>query len=109
MSAEVNLAGLYPPVQSEVWDDNIQWIPIPVHTIPWKQDNVLKASKYCPRYEYELEKLLASPEMKRIRKENAKLFEYLTMHTGDNISTFKAVQRLYDNLYIEVYQDVLDY
>ncbi|XP_018046837.1 PREDICTED: prostatic acid phosphatase-like isoform X1 [Atta colombica] len=101
MSAEVNLAGLYPPVKNEIWDNNIYWIPIPVHTIPAQEDYVLKASKYCPRYKYELEKLLTSPEMENIKKANAKLFAYLTEHSGENINSIRAVEHLYDNLYIE--------
>ncbi|XP_036144877.1 prostatic acid phosphatase [Monomorium pharaonis] len=101
MSAESNLAGLYPPVGSEVWDDKIRWSPIPVHTIPAKQDYVLKASKYCPRYQYELEKLLRSPEIERIKMENADLFIYLTEHSGDKINSFKMLEHLYDVLYIE--------
>ncbi|KYM98697.1 Lysosomal acid phosphatase [Cyphomyrmex costatus] len=101
MSAEANLAGLYPPVRTEIWDNNIYWIPIPVHTIPALEDYVLKASKYCPRYQYELEKLLTSPEIEHIKKANAKLFAYLTEHSGDNITSIRAVEHLYDNLYIE--------
>ncbi|XP_011700111.1 PREDICTED: prostatic acid phosphatase [Wasmannia auropunctata] len=101
MSAEANLAGLYPPVQTQVWDDKIRWMPIPVHTTPGEQDHVLLANKYCPRYQYELEKLLTSPEMEGIRKANAKLFAYLTEHSGDDVSSFKEVEHLYDNLHIE--------
>lgn len=101
MSAEANLAGLYPPVKNQVWD-SIKWMPIPVHTIPENQDYVLKGSKYCPRYDYELEKLLTSPEMERINKENAKLYAYLSENTGDKISSLKTAEHLYDVLYIEV-------
>ncbi|XP_025992119.1 prostatic acid phosphatase [Solenopsis invicta] len=100
-SAEANLAGLYPPEKDQVWDNKIQWMPIPVHTVPVKQDYVLKASKYCPRYEYELKKLLTSPEMERIIKANSELFAYLTKNSGDKIASFKALEHLYDVLYIE--------
>ncbi|KAL6262448.1 hypothetical protein P5V15_007534 [Pogonomyrmex californicus] len=100
MSAEANLAGLYPPVKNQVWD-NIKWMPIPVHTVPEKEDYVLRASKRCPRYDYELEKVMTSPEMERVRKANAKLYAYLTEHTGDNIFSLKTAEHLYDVLYIE--------
>lgn len=109
MSAEVNLEGLYPPVKDQVWDNNIQWMPIPVHTIPKQEDYILKASKYCPRYKYELEKLLMSPEMEHIRKTNAELFAYLTEHSGDNINSFETAEQLYNNLYIEVCRDIRYY
>ncbi|PVD30982.1 hypothetical protein C0Q70_10258 [Pomacea canaliculata] len=38
MSAYCNLACLYPPTGSQVWNSNINWQPIPVHTRP-KEDN----------------------------------------------------------------------
>jgi len=101
MSAEANLAGLYPPVKQQVWD-TLKWMPIPVHTIPRTQDYILTAGKDCPRYNYELEKLLTSPEMERINKENAKLYTYLSENTGDDISSFKTIEHLFDTLYIEV-------
>lgn len=40
MSAQSNLAGLYEPVGEDVWNDQIKWQPIPIHTIPEKSDAV---------------------------------------------------------------------
>ncbi|XP_076240639.1 prostatic acid phosphatase [Calliopsis andreniformis] len=100
MSAESHLAGLYPPSGNQVWD-SIKWMPIPVHTIPEDKDNVLAAKKYCPAYNYELEKVLNSPEMKYINKENEKLYAYLTKMTGNKISSLRSIQQLYDILFIE--------
>jgi len=34
MSAEANLAGLYPPEEQQMFNPNISWQPIPVHTVP---------------------------------------------------------------------------
>lgn len=31
MSASSCLAGLYPPTDAEVWHEQIQWQPIPIH------------------------------------------------------------------------------
>ncbi|XP_076183775.1 prostatic acid phosphatase isoform X2 [Ptiloglossa arizonensis] len=100
MSAEVHLAGLYPPTGNQIFD-SIKWMPIPVHTIPVDMDNVLYAKKYCPRYNYEYEKVLKSPEMKRIDEENKYLYAYLTEKSGNNISSLKTVLELYDVLFIE--------
>jgi len=40
MSAYSNLAGLYEPNPANNWSPNIDWQPIPVHTIPEKYDSV---------------------------------------------------------------------
>lgn len=101
MSAEANLAGLYPPVQNQIWD-SIKWMPIPVHTVPEKQDYLLRASENCPRYDYELEKVLTSPELEHINKANAKLYAYLTKNSGGKVYSLKEAEHLYDVLYIEV-------
>ncbi|XP_033186516.1 prostatic acid phosphatase [Bombus vancouverensis nearcticus] len=100
MSAESHLAGLYPPVGKQIWS-NIKWMPIPVHTIPEDKDNVLAARKYCSRYDYELEKVLNSPEIQKINKENKRLYVYLTGKTGNKISSLLSVKQLYDTLFIE--------
>lgn len=100
MSAESHLAGLYPPVGKEIWS-NIKWIPIPVHTIPTDKDHILAARKYCPKYDYELDKVLNSPEIKKINKENKKLYAYLTEKTGNKISSLRSAEQLYDTLFIE--------
>lgn len=100
MSAEANLAGLYPPEGSEIWS-NIKWMPIPIHTAPENEDHVLAAKKYCPRYNTELDKVLSSPEIKKINKNNEKLYAYLTEKSGDKISSLKTLEYLYNTLFIE--------
>lgn len=44
MSAEANLAGLFPPNGMQRFNPNISWQPIPVHTVPVTEDRVRLAS-----------------------------------------------------------------
>lgn len=34
MSAAAVLVGLIPPTAAQLWNENINWQPIPIHTIP---------------------------------------------------------------------------
>ena len=46
MSAELFLAGLFPPSKNETWNnDDLHWQPIPVHTQPKATDDVITISK----------------------------------------------------------------
>lgn len=40
MSAAADLAGLFPPQGNEIWNTDIPWQPIPVHTMPASEDYV---------------------------------------------------------------------
>uniref|UniRef100_A0A673WZQ1 Lysosomal acid phosphatase n=1 Tax=Salmo trutta TaxID=8032 RepID=A0A673WZQ1_SALTR len=44
MSAEANLAGLYPPNGSQVFNPSLEWQPIPVHTVPQDEERDLIAT-----------------------------------------------------------------
>ncbi|XP_015263064.1 PREDICTED: prostatic acid phosphatase-like [Gekko japonicus] len=51
MSAQSNLAGLFPPTGGQVWNQRIAWQPVPVHTLPRKQDRLLYYPILdCPRF-----------------------------------------------------------
>uniref|UniRef100_A0A8C9XTR9 Lysosomal acid phosphatase n=1 Tax=Sander lucioperca TaxID=283035 RepID=A0A8C9XTR9_SANLU len=52
MSAEANLAGLYPPSGHQVFEENLTWQPIPVHTVSQSEERLLSFPLGdCPRYE----------------------------------------------------------
>uniref|UniRef100_A0A452HPW8 acid phosphatase n=1 Tax=Gopherus agassizii TaxID=38772 RepID=A0A452HPW8_9SAUR len=52
MSTQVYLAGLFPPVGNQIWNPQILWQPIPVHTVPVSEDHMLHfPSPNCPRFD----------------------------------------------------------
>lgn len=101
MSAQSNLAGLYPPKGKDVWKQDLAWQPIPVHTVPKKHDKTLAGEKYCPAYNYALAKLRTSDEYRKINARNKNLYDYLTQKTGLQIVSMEGVQYLYSVLFIE--------
>lgn len=102
MSAQANMAGLFPPGDGEKWNDEIPWQPIPVHTVPWHLDHVLGGGRYCPKYEATREKYLKEdPKIQQILAENADFFTHLTEKTGDDVKTIADVFYLQNTLSIE--------
>lgn len=101
MSAEANLAGFFPPDGNQVWDTNVKWQPVPIHTIPETLDTVLAAKKSCPRYNYALKKYLKSTEFKALLQKYKPLFQYLEEHSGTAVRDFDDAQYLYNTLWIE--------
>ncbi|XP_049531866.1 prostatic acid phosphatase [Anopheles darlingi] len=101
MSAEANLAGLYPPQGSDVWDSGLSWQPIPVHTVPEELDAVLAAKKRCPAFDHALKVYRQSEPYHSYNNSLAPLYRYLTEHTGQTVNSMSAVQNLYSCLLIE--------
>lgn len=101
MSAEANLAGLFPPGDKQMWNDKLLWQPIPIHTIPEHSDYILAAKKPCARYEYAMKKYEESPEIKALFKKFKPLFKYIEENSGKTIRTFNDVLEVYNTLWIE--------
>lgn len=107
MSVLSNLAGLFPPTPEDpksLWNKDIAWQPIPVHTIPKKLDNFINFAAQCPRFaELKKEYIQSSPFAKSINEdpENKKLYEYVSKHTGLQITDFELISDLYDTLKIQ--------
>lgn len=40
MTASAFLAGVFPPYGIQIWNDDLKWMPIPIHSIPSNEDNV---------------------------------------------------------------------
>lgn len=102
MSAQANLAGMFPPTEDEIWNDEIPWQPIPVHVVPLNSEYILGLGRECPKFEEMFAKHMnESPEIKRIYSQYADHFLLWTKESGANITTFTEAKQLYKTLHIE--------
>lgn len=101
MSAEANLAGIFPPSGQQVWDPEIKWQPIPVHTMPEKMDKVLAAKKPCPAYDLVKRKYMASPEVQQFLAKYSPLFDYVSQNAGEPVKSITDLEFIHNTLFIE--------
>lgn len=102
MSAQANLAGLFPPEKEEKWHKTIPWQPIPVHTAPIETDKIFYGARNCPRYFQTFAKYVnESEEVQQIYRDYVDLFSYWSKMCGLNLTTIKDVYNLHKTLSIE--------
>ena len=63
------------------------WQPIPVHTLPETEDNLLSSHSDCQKQNYLVDHLNDLPEIKAINDNYDWVYKYLTEKTGANITT----------------------
>ncbi|XP_021441518.2 lysosomal acid phosphatase isoform X1 [Oncorhynchus mykiss] len=102
MSAEANLAGLYPPNGSQVFNPSLEWQPIPVHTVPQDEERLLSFPILgCPRYK------ILMIETERTEKYLNMTFLYKDLiatvreKTGLKNTTIETVWSVHDTLFCE--------
>ncbi|KAM6360488.1 lysosomal acid phosphatase isoform 2-T2 [Alca torda] len=102
MSAEANLAGLYPPEGQQIFNPNISWQPIPVHTVPESEERLLKFPlPLCPRYEQLQNETRHSAEYVNKTKENWQFLQMVANETGIRDVSLESVWSVYDTLFCE--------
>nr|CAH7742757.1 unnamed protein product [Callosobruchus chinensis] len=99
MSAYANLAGLYPPQDFQVWNEHINWQPIPVHTIPRNIDNVIMEKRPCPLYDTLLKDIIKSDYFNKINDKHADLYKTLSNWTGIDVKDVKDIKEIRSALY----------
>lgn len=100
-SANLVLAALFPPKNNQIWNEDLLWQPIAVHSIPKKMDYLINAEKGCHRYIEALNEHENSAEIKALKEQHQELFKYLEKHSGQPIPTLKHLKELYETLEIE--------
>ncbi|XP_069821954.1 lysosomal acid phosphatase [Dendropsophus ebraccatus] len=102
MSAEANLAGLYPPEGVQIFNPNITWQPIPVHTVPDSEEQLLKFPILpCPKYLKLQEETRHSPEYVNKTRENMAFLHMVANKTGLTDCSLESVWTIYDIFFCE--------
>lgn len=102
MSAEVTLAGLFPPNGNQIWNKNIHWQPIPVHTVPRDLDYLLAVRKPCDRLKYISIECQNTTAYSKIFDEYQSIIEQLRAFTGSKLDTLHDIFFLHSVLSIEL-------
>lgn len=101
MSAQLCMAGLFPPQGNQIWNENIHWQPIPIHTVsPTNLDRLFYAWPNCQRYRNAWNKYTNSTEYKSIFEKYKSLINYLEEKSGDKLNTLSDLHKFYDRLFV---------
>ncbi|GLV41158.1 uncharacterized protein CBL_04682 [Carabus blaptoides fortunei] len=84
MSLQLVLAGLWPPGNTQQWNYELNWQPIPFNYEPAKKDQILTLPILCKNMNEEHEKLFSLESVKDALEMHKWLFDYVNQHTGLN-------------------------
>ncbi|KAI3366069.1 hypothetical protein L3Q82_009887 [Scortum barcoo] len=102
MSAEANLAGLYPPSGQQVFTSDLKWQPIPVHTVPQSEERLLSFPLGdCPRYKQLMNETEHTKEFLNVTTTYRDIIELVRNKTGLNKTNVESVWSVYDTLFCE--------
>ncbi|KAM4537949.1 lysosomal acid phosphatase-like [Fundulus diaphanus] len=102
MSAEANLAGLYPPKGRQMFRPGLKWQPIPVHTVPQSEERLLSFPLGdCPRYKQLMNETEHTAEFLNVTTAYRDFMELLKSKTALKNVSVKTVWSVYDTLFCE--------
>ncbi|XP_015190022.1 PREDICTED: venom acid phosphatase Acph-1-like [Polistes dominula] len=105
MSLQLVLAGLFPPINIQKWDTNINWQPIPYTYVPTIEDNILLPMD-CPLYSEEYQRVLKTPEVIQKMAEFSEMNANLTKWSGKQINNPLDMYSLYNIFMAEWMMDL---
>lgn len=103
MTASVLAAALFPSKNNdEVLNENLPWKPVPIHSVSYEEEFLLKSEKPCPRYNRAKQQHFNSPEMNAFRRKHKSLMKYLEHKSGDAMNGIKNGIRIF-TIYIFIF------
>ncbi|XP_011864396.1 PREDICTED: venom acid phosphatase Acph-1-like isoform X2 [Vollenhovia emeryi] len=97
LSAQLVHAGLWPPAKSQMWNNNLNWQPIPYEYAKLKEDTLMLGS-LCPNFISQMNQILETTKTKQMLAQYESLFDHLSEYTKRDISTPSDVALLYATL-----------
>ncbi|KAG5895628.1 hypothetical protein JTB14_017737 [Gonioctena quinquepunctata] len=100
MSLQLVLAGLFPPRREDMFSDDFFWQPVPFNYLPRPEDKVL-LGVLCPNYLDLYNRYTLSSKVQEKIRSNRRIFDYISTHSGLNVTKFQDVYQLYFGLSTE--------
>ncbi|XP_046492662.1 venom acid phosphatase Acph-1-like [Neodiprion pinetum] len=85
MSLQLVLAALFPPSANQVWNPDLPWMPIPIHSVPQSIDILFRAHE-CPKFQQVYSRIERLPHFQEQFAIHKNFFEFLSEKTGLNIT-----------------------
>lgn len=87
MSAQADLAGLYAPKGAQVWNYQLPWQPIPVHTGPVGDDYLIAGAvpPSCTAYQNAFQAYQQSPELLADLQKAKPIFDYVSQNLNTTV------------------------
>lgn len=101
MSAASNLAGMFPPKGNQIWNKDIPWQPIPIHTTPMNQDALIYLGKPCPKHDKIVQELKNQEEYKQFVQYLQPTINYIEKHIKEKCNTIEELIFIHDALFVE--------
>ncbi|XP_031635142.1 prostatic acid phosphatase-like [Contarinia nasturtii] len=101
MSSQCLAAGLYPPSEDEIWHNDLNWQPVPVHTVPSTTDYFLHSFVPCSLADKLFKELMSSEFVKSLLEKHRTLISFMENSCGKPIKTLSDVYKTYNTLTIE--------
>lgn len=99
MSCQVNIAGIFPPEEDDIFVEGLNWQPVPVHNIP---TNILSGSPPCEIYTSEMAYLaLKDPLYAQLNIKFKDTYNEMTSNSGYTVNSVLGVSTIRDTLFIE--------
>ncbi|XP_049875362.1 venom acid phosphatase Acph-1-like isoform X2 [Pectinophora gossypiella] len=86
MTALLISAGLWPPPKDQMWNDTLEWQPVP-YTYPPRSKDYLLYEENCPRYNQEKQRILKAFVDEGLLIPYRDLFNKIAQMTNTNFST----------------------